>query len=110
MGNAEVATAREMAPAITGRERSDNDPPIMEQLTNEIGQATSFIDQQTCRVRNHTDRIFGPEPQQEKGEDKAPVAEVRPSMDLLGLAIRKLHNATGELSQQIDRLESHRLV
>ncbi len=112
MSNGEVARAsRELAPAVTGRERSDNDPPVMEQLTSEIQQATNFIDTQMCRVRNHTDRIFGSEPQQEKGEDDCEkIAEVRPSMELLGAAIRHLHNSSGELCKQIDRLEAHRLV
>lgn len=110
-GTGEVAgPSRELAPAITGRERADNDPPVMEQLTSEIRQATSFIDTQTCRVRAHTDRMFGSQPQSEEEDATDKIAEVRPQIEILGEAIRHLHNATGELSQQMDRLEGHRLV
>jgi hypothetical protein len=82
----------------------------MEQLTNEIRQATNFVDTQMCRVRNHSDRLFGSEPQNEKvdGDDK--IAEVPPALQVLGEAIRHLHTATSQLSLQIDRLEGHRLV
>lgn len=113
MGNldAEVATAsRSLAPAITGHERSDNDPPMMEQLTSEVRQATSFIDTQTSRVRSHTDKMFGSQPRSEEKDTSDKMEEVRPQMEILGEAIRYLHNATSELSQQLDRLEGHRLV
>jgi len=110
MSNGEQTAAREMAPAITGRERADNDPPVMEQLINEIRQATNYIDTQMCRLRNHTDRMFGSQPQNEKSGEDDKVAEVRPQLEVLGEAIRHLHTSTGQLSEQLDRLEGHRLV
>jgi len=111
MVTGEGQAARSMAPALTGGERADSDPPVMDQWVNEINQATSYVDSQMCRIRNYTDKLFGPQPQKERDvEEKGPVAEVRPHFDIIGTAIRDLHNANGQLGAQIERLEGHRLV
>jgi len=115
MGNGEGAqtASRELAPALTGRELGPKDPSIMEQWSNEIQQATQFVDSQMCRLRNQTDGMFGPEPREEeaiKSDRLEKIAEVRPQYDIMGSAINRLHNATQALSMQLDRLEGHRLV
>jgi len=109
-GTGEGRADRLLAPAITGRERDEKDPPIMEQWENEIKQATGFLDSQMTRIRNYTDSIFGAEPVNEKSDDTDKMAEVRPHTDRIGAAIMALHTATSAVSYQLDRLEGHRLV
>ena len=106
------AAGRDKAPALSGRDTADQDPPVMEQWINEIKQATNYIDTQRCRIRSHSDSLFGSEPRNEAelSSDKKDMAEIRPQYDLMAQAINTLHAATQELSQQMDRLEGHRLV
>lgn len=111
MATGEGQASREIAPAVSGREADAKDPPIMEQWVAEIKQATNYIQTQMCRLRQHSDAIFGSQPVNEKEqEDLSKVAEVRPHYDLMAVAIRDLHNMSGELNEQIERLEGHRLV
>lgn len=112
MSNGEGARAeRQLAPAVTGRDMSDQDPPIMEQWVNEIKSVTAFVDGQTDRIRGYTDRLFGSVPRDEKDrEEKGPIAEVQPGFDLVGRAIRELHDAKDNLLLEVERLEGHRLV
>lgn len=106
------AVGREKPPVLSGRETSDQDPSVMEQWINEIKQATNYVDTQRCRIRSHSDSLFGSEPRNEVeiGSDKKDQAEVRPHYDKMAQAINTLHAATQELAQQLDRLEGHRLV
>jgi len=111
MNTGEGRSERQLAPALTGREQSDQDPPVMEQWVNEIRQATERVDSQMCRLRNYTDSIFGSQPIDEPGNAKEPgVAEVVPHYDIVGRTIRDLHKANDRLTEQLDRLEGHRLV
>jgi len=111
MSNGEGRAERQLAPAVTGRERTDKDPPIMEQWKSEIDQVTGFLGNQTDRIRAYTDRMFGPQPRNEEESDKKDmIAEVQPSFDQMGGAIMSLHRAKDELLEQIERLEGHRLV
>ncbi len=103
---------RQLAPAVTGRERTDNDPPILEQWVSEINSVNQFMSNQTDRIRAYTDRMFGPQPrdEDEKRAEKGPIAEVQPGFDLMGTAIRELHQAKDRLLMEVERLEGHRLV
>ncbi len=102
---------RALASAVAGRELDTKDPPIMEQWCNEIDQAASYIQTQMCRLRNNTDSLFGAQPVNETtATDQEKMAEVRPHYDRMAESIRHLHNATGELNDELERLEGHRLV
>jgi len=104
-------TERQLAPAVTGRDMSDQDPPIMEQWVNEINSVTQFVDNQTARLCGYTDRLFGSVPRDEEDRaEKGPIAEVQPGFDLVGRSIRELHNAKDRLLSEVERLEGHRLV
>ena len=109
MGNEATTASRDLAPALGGQPHSQDDPPILHQFTSEISQATEFLRIQTGRVRNHTDCMVGSEPETERKEDGA-VECVQPTIESLATAIRDLHTGTAKLSQQLDRLEAHRLT
>ncbi len=109
MGNAVEAASRDLAPALGGQPQTENDPPILHQFTAEINQATEFLRVQTSRVRNHTDCMVGAEPETENKGDGC-VDAVQPTIESLAQAIRDLHQGTGQLSRQMDRLEAHRLT
>jgi len=109
--NGDNATAsRELAPALTGRETADSDPSIVQQWSNEIEQATNYVETQMCRLRNWTDLLVGSQPTDSPGIDKGAVAEVRPLTDVMASSINSLHHATQLLEEQMSRLEGHRLV
>jgi uncharacterized protein YoxC len=106
----EKAASRELAPAISNRETTEKDPTILEQFASEISQATEYLRHQTDRIRMHTDRMVGAEPQPEDERKTDGLDHVRPTIEGLAQAIRDLHNSTGQLSAQLDRLEGHRLT
>ncbi len=111
MGNGSGTASRQLAPAITGADRSDTDAPVMEQWVAEISDVTGSIRNQADRLRGHTDRLFGSVPRDEEDrEEKGPVAEVQPGYDLIGRAIMQLHRAKDKLLEEVERLEGHRLV
>jgi hypothetical protein len=110
--NGEMAASRELSPALTGRDSDPNDPPVMQQFGNELDQARCFIEDQTRRIRQHTDNLFGMQPTTEHAPQRGDggVEAVRPMSEVVGTAIRMLHVATQELSHEMDRLEGHRLT
>ncbi len=106
--------AREMAPAVSGRATTAEDASMLEQIANEIGCAIDQIDAQRNRVRSFYHGLFGHEPEAESDSAKV-VAEreieaVQPAMSIIAQRIRDLHYSVSQLSQNIDRLESKRLV
>ena len=100
---------RELAPAISNRETSESDPSILEQYATEIQQATEFVRHQVDRLRMHTDRMVGAEPESE-GPAEKPMESVMPTIEQVAQAIRDLHNMNTRMSAQLDRLEGHRLT
>lgn len=105
---------REFPPAVSGGPTTAEDASMLEQIASEMACAIDQIDSCRNRVGSFYHGLFGHEPETESDAAKVvserAVEAVQPAMSIIAARIRDLHHSVAELSQNIDRLESKRLV